>query len=433
MSNSQQPAQLKGVFVMKHTEIGDKYIKLNKDKRMFSRGMIWGYADGVWSSLPNVRHELWMLCKNNKTVNPNTGLVSSVMEYVSGALYKNETEIDCQTSLLNLKNGVLNIRTLKLLQHHHSHYFTAQLGFEYDPKATCPTWDKFVDEVLVNDKHKPDDKLIDFIQEAFGYSLTASVEHEISFWLIGEGANGKSTMLKVLEQLAGSAALQLNLGLLNRDKYQLADLAAKRVVVCSESPDTTVADSILKAIISGDTMSVRGIYGKPFSLTPIAKVWWAMNNPPRVNDTSEGFWRKMKVIPFNRTFEYEERNKKLFTILKGEMSGIFNWALEGYKRLEQRGYFTECEQIEDATNRYRDESDAPKQFISECCKRGPDATVTSKELYRAYHAWCKESGHRSTSSNRMGREWRRLGLVAVRDVDGNRAWAGIDMIDAMPR
>lgn len=415
-----------GLFVMKHTAIGDKYLKAMEGKRMFARGVFWGYEKGVWIALPNHKSEIWEICKASKC-SPSSGLVYSITEYVSGALYRDETELDNKADLVNLKNGALNIRTLKLAPHSPAHLFTAQLGFSYDDKATCPNWEKFIREVLVTPRRETDIDMIAFVQEAFGYSLTASVEHEISFWLIGEGANGKSTMMKILDAIAGSAALHLNLGMLDRDKYQLADLGGKRVVICTEAPDTTVSDSILKLIISGDRMNVRSIYGKPFVVNPIAKVWWAMNNPPRVNDTSEGFWRKTKVIPFNRTFDYDERDKKLLDKLKSELPGIFNWALAGLKRLEQTGYFTECEQIEDATLSYRDESDLPLQFLNECLERDSESSETSSDMYHRYRAWCKENGYKPASSIRMGREWRRLGLKSGRE-NGKRIWIGVKFL-----
>lgn len=411
---------------MKHTTIGDKYINDNEGRRMYARGVMWGYANGVWSYIPNFKHEIWDLCKRLKC-SPNSGMVSSVCDYISGALYKDESELDANAELVNLRNGVFNLRTGTLLPHCKDYLLTAQLGFAYEDDAECPQWEKFISDVMVSSQIKTDPSMIEFLQEAFGYSITASTEQEISFWLIGEGANGKSTLLKVLDKLSGSAALHLNLGMLDRDKYQLAELGGKRVIICTESPDTTVSDSVLKAIISGDKMNVRGIFGKPFVVNPIAKVWWGMNNPPRVNDTSEGFWRKTKVIPFNRTFEYEERNKKLIHLLTAELPGIFNWSLIGLKRLETRGYFTECDAIEDATNSYRDESDLPGQFIKERCKRSNNSAEPSSNLYSAFRMWCKENGHRPPSSNRMGREWKRCGLRPEREGQ-KRIWIGVELL-----
>lgn len=411
-----------------HIKFGNKYIELCKGKRIFSRGEFYGYEGGVWNKLPYIRKEFWELSSKNGA-KANSGYVSSVMDYVGNKIGVDDDDLDWHDDLINLGNGVLSLDTMKLKAHDPKHYFTSQLGFEYNAQAGCKTWLKFIDEVLVNSDQKPDKSMAEFIQEAFGYSLTASIEHEISFWMIGEGANGKSTMLKVLNALAGSAALHLNLGILDRDKYQLAQLGGKRVVICTEAPETTVADATLKAIISGDTMNVRSPYGKPFSLTPKAKVWWAMNNAPRVNDSSEGFWRKMKVIPFNRTFEVDERDRKLITKLLKELPGIFNWALEGLQRLEENGYFTECDQIDDATLQYREESDLTKQHLADRTVQTQSGYATSKELYEDYRNWCKENGYKALTHNRVARDWRRLRLKPDRDPKGNqRIWYGIELL-----
>lgn len=412
---------------MNHIEIGDKYIKANVGKRMYARGVLWGYDKGVWKQLPNAEHEIWVLCKSLKENSVSASIASSIFKYVTGALYVLDEELDNHFDLLNLRNGVLDLKTLKLLPHSPRYYFTTQLGFEYDSKAKCPQWRKFLSEVLIYPNNRTDESMVNFAQEAFGYSLTASVEHEVSFWMIGEGANGKSTICYILDSLAGSAALHLNLGMLDRDKYQLAQLGGKRVVLCTEAPDTTVADSTLKAVISGDPMNVRNVFEKPFVVKPIAKVWWAMNNPPRVSDTSEGFWRKMKVIPMHRVFDVDERDKKLRSKLREELPGIFNWALDGLRRLESAETFTECDQVEDATVSYRNESDLPAQFVSECCVKKPSASSASSDLYSAYRRWCKENGHRAASSNRIGREWKRLGFTSTRE-SGKRVWAGLEVL-----
>src|SRR3990167_5369436 len=347
-----------------HIRFGNKYIASHKENRIFSRGDFYGYKDGVWLKLDIVRKELWNLStKNGSTA--NAAYVGSVLDYLREHYRQPDDLFDNNPDLICLKNGVLNLSTMKFDKHSPDHYFTSQLGFNYDKNAKCPLWRKFVSQVLTTTDGKSDQSMIDFIQEAFGYSLTASVEHEISFWMIGEGANGKSTMLYILGRLAGSSAIHLSLGMLDRDRYQLADIGGKRIVICTEAPETTVAHTVLKQIISGDPMNVRAIRGHPFVINPTAKVWWAMNNSPRVEDTSEGFWRKMKVIPFNKSFELRERDKRLRFKLAEELPGIFNWALEGLRRLENDGAFTDSDQIDDATVQYRSESNLAKEFLDE--------------------------------------------------------------------
>ena len=410
-----------------HIKFGNKYIASHKDNRVFSRGDFYGYKDGVWLKLDIVRKELWNLStKNGSTA--NSAYVGSVLDYLREYYRQSDDLFDSNPDLICLKNGVLNLSTMKFDKHSPDYYFTSQLGFNYDKNAKCPLWRKFVSQVLITTDGKSDQSMIDFIQEAFGYSLTASVEHEISFWMIGEGANGKSTMLYILGRLAGSSAIHLSLGMLDRDRYQLADIGGKRVVICTEAPETTVAHTVLKQIISGDPMNVRAIRGHPFVINPTAKVWWAMNNSPRVEDTSEGFWRKMKVIPFNKSFEVSERDKRLRFKLAEELPGIFNWALEGLRRLENDGAFTDSDQIDDATVQYRSESNLAKEFLDECGNLIPAGFTLACDLYDAYTVWCKRYGYKRDSQKRVASDWRRLGLKRGKE-SGKRVWYGIELVE----
>ena len=413
---------------MNHKKIGDVYLQ-KYPNRMYARDDFYGYENGTWSPMPNIRAEFWEVAAAMEKTSPTSSIVTSVVDYVKGIVYKQDTDVDRHGRMINMQNGVLDLDTGNVYAHSPDYLFTSQLGFAYDSNSDCPRWKEFIDQVLVSDTGEPDSQMGAFIQEAFGYSLTASVEHETSFWLIGSGANGKSTMLRVLNALGGSSVLHLNLGLLDQDKYQLAQMGGKRIVICSEAPDTTVADSTLKAIISGDAMNVRSIYGRPFVIKPCAKVWWAMNNPPRVMDTSEGFWRKMRAIPFNRSFAVEERDRQLIGKLLEELPGIFNWALAGLKRLELEGFFTECDQIDDATDQYRDESDTSKQFVEECCARSANGSTSASELYQAYYVWAKDNGHKPMTSQRAGREWRRIGLKGRRDAK-KRYWDGVELLSS---
>jgi len=412
-----------------HIAMGKKYLTAFGKWRLYSRGEFYGYQHGVWRVVENIRSEFWNVISAMGSTRPTAGIVSSVIDYVKGQLWVPENKLDALPLHLNLNNGVLDLLTGEETEEHSPDWrFTSQVSYNYDPTAICPRWIRFVNEVLLDNELNAHQPTIRFVQEAFGYSLTAETKHELSFWLVGEGANGKSTMLKVLDALGGSGVLHLNLGLLSQDNYQLALMAGKRVIICTEAPETTVADSTLKSIVSGDPMQVRPIYGRPFLVRPTAKIWWAMNNPPGVNDSSEGFWRKMRVVPFYRSFDYEERDLNLLNKLLAELPGIFNWALVGLKRLDERGFFTESKVIDEATYAFRSESDLPATFINEACLCTPESEVANKDLYRAYRKWCRENGiKRVAASPRLAREWTRLGFRKKRM--GNQThWVGLELI-----
>jgi len=171
-----------------------------------------------------------------------------------------------------------------------------------------------------------------------------------------------------------------------------------------------VEDAYVKALVAGDEMPVRMIYKEPFMLEPRAKLWWSMNELPAVADTSEGFWRRMCVIPFNRQFKKNERILDLNERLEPELPGIFNWAMKGLGRLNSRGRFVEPTQVRTQTEQYRQESNPVGLFVEERCYKKADVEVQSSVIYKEYTDWCKTNNFKPHSSKNFKNEMERLGF-----------------------
>lgn len=405
--------------------IADAYKVLFENHRMYTRSRWYKWLEsGVWSSECDTTDEIWeqMISMKDSDVVPSSHKRRSVEERLQGSSMMgiSETLVDGRPDLLNMTNGVFDIVTSEMLPASYDLYMTTQLPFDYNASAECSRWLEFLEQVLIDRNGIACKDMILFVQQAFGYSLTAWTKYEVSFWLQGDGANGKSTLLRVLAGLNGTAATALNLGILERDQYQLANLPGMRVVLCSESPvGLKVADAIIKGLVSGEPMPVRLPYSTPFILNPVCKVWWAMNNPPRVADTSEGFWRRVKVVPFRACFgrDGQEANVDLKDELLDELPGILNWALEGLRDLESDGWMYSAE-IEDATSAYRESNDVERAFIDAMCIEGENCQVGGKGLYDAYQSWCKETGHRYKSMTRVASDWMRIGYQKKRTGKG---------------
>jgi putative DNA primase/helicase len=221
--------------------------------------------------------------------------------------------------------------------------------------------------------------------------------------------------------------------LLKRDRYQLADLAGKRVALCSEASswDNVVEDGDVKALVAGDRMNVRQIRERPFVLTPKVKLWWSMNKLPAVADTSDGFWRRVMVIPFNRSFARHERILDLKDMLFNELAGIFNWAMEGLQRLQANGQFTIPAQVAQQTQEYQAESNIVKLFIDDECKEDDAEEVKSSALYNAFKDWCRQNGYKAYSSRSFKRELETLAFFAVRRASGVY-YQGLSLVLGVP-
>jgi putative DNA primase/helicase len=164
-------------------------------------------------------------------------------------------------------------------------------------------------------------------------------------------------------------------------------------------------------------------YRDPFTVIPRAKVCWAMNELPRVADANSGLFRRVKVVSFPELPE-NKRDPEIKRLIEGEGVGILNWALEGLRRLNQRGHFEIPEGVQHATKQFREKNDVPALFIEDRCIRGEDLKVQAGQLYSEYKEWCIDNGHRPQSSTRVADDWARLGFEKTA-ANGRRYYRGV--------
>lgn len=418
-----------------HTQIADTFINRHAADTIFTRGAWHKYSNGVWIEMHTLEsdREIWDLLREFEGtghIRPTDSIHRSVKKCIKAQMYTPVELIDGYTHLTNLANGVYNTEDGNLYPHEPSHYFTTQLPFEHIENFPANYWAMYLQSTFVKPRSRTTDpELIEFLQEAMGYSLTTDVSHHCTFWCHGTGANGKGVLFHVLEQLGGSATVPLNVGLLKREQYQLAMLAGKRIALCSEASasNNLVEDALIKALVAGDSLNVRMVYRDPFILHPTVKLWWSMNELPAVADTSDGFWRRVKVLPFNRQFSEDEQIRDLKEKLSLELPGIFNWCMAGLRRLRARGKFVVPNQVDIATASYRKSSNPIKLFIdSECTIDESDKGYceSSSVLYSAYKSWCHNNGFKHRSSQRFKTEMEKLKFFYGRTSNG-RVYKGL--------
>lgn len=401
------------------TEIARHYNVRHYANTLYARGSWHQYKDGVWNKTHDlvIDKEIWGIMEEFEgqgRCRPGTSIFNAIEGHIQSHLFVQEEEMDQRTNLICLQNGVFNLDDSVLYPHDSKYYFTTQLPFAYDPEAVCPAWLSYLTTTFVwPETFKTDIELIEFIQEALGYSLTTDVSQHVTFWCYGGGSNGKGVLFYILEQLAGTAFFPLNVKFMGQNAYQLAELAGKRIAACSEAnaTDNLVDDAQIKALVAGDTMMARSPHQRPFTLHPRVKLWWSMNTLPAVADFSEGFWRRVRVIPFNREFKGRERILDLKEKLVLELPGIFNWAMKGLRNLHSRGFFAEPSQVAMVTATYRHEANPISLYIDDECIAEMELTRCSQvsEVYRIYREWCLTNGYKPVASRRFRNEMIRLG------------------------
>jgi len=407
-------------------ELGDEMIEECDGNYCFFFGAWNHYENGVWTMLPRFKRKIWKVLIANKHlgIRPTDSKATSVEKYLQMELYVDDEDIDSNTDFINLENGLYNLKSGKLECHSRDLYMTSQLPFAYDPKATCPTFAKFINQVLVKPDGKPDTDLIKVVKQAFGYSLTGDTSLRTSFWLVGPSGLGKSTLLNVLIELAVNSHVAIDLNEMQNTSYQLADIAGKRVVTFTEPDSNTVlADGQYKRLVSQDTITARQVYGKPFRFVPIAKLWGAMNDTPRLLDRSDAIHNCVIIIPMNHVIPRSQWDLKLIDKIRGELAGVFNWSLEGLRSLRKTRNWHHSEQVESARNQYKKEND--ESFVDDWCKVG-EGRIAGQLLYDAYHSWCKRNGFSPKSSTKVSKDWKRLGFGRMRS-QGRTFYKGIEL------
>ena len=307
--------------------------------------------------------------------------------------------LDVDPWLLNVQNGTLDLRDGQLLPHDRERLITKLTPVVYDPNVVCPAWLAFLSRIFNNDE-----ELIDFVQLAFGYSLTASVREQVLFFLHGKGANGKSTLVRILLALLGEYSLQTpseTLLISRQDgvvRNDLARFAGARVVAALESDGgRKLAAALIKQLTGNDMVTARFLFSELFQFPPTWKIWFSTNHRPVINDDGDAMWRRPKLIPFSVQIPEAEQDKELYTKLTQELSGILVWAVEGCLRWQRDG-LTCPAVVTAATAEYRQDESIFTHFLEERCWVGKDEVVKFAELRTAYIEWAKESADKPLSS-----------------------------------
>lgn len=337
---------------------------------------------------------------------------------------------DMDTSeAINLKNGAFNLRSLELFPHERSDMFTYCLDYEYDNTQDCPLFKRFISEVLVKEETtETDEALVSMFQELLGYSLTPETKREVMVWMFGEGGNGKSVAISVIEGLLGPMSMSIDFQTVGMPgNYDLADIPGKRVLFSTEAErNKFMAEGYIKRIVTGDTINTRPIYGSTIRFKSTAKIWWSMNDKPMIRDTTDSMWRRMKLIPFLRKFEEgKNADPELTNKLLAELSGILNWAIDGLVRLKLNNKFTYSLAAEDAKRQYREEANPVAQWLNTQTCRTAQPNMLAGALFINYMNWCKDQNEKPVSSTQFSKDLKRLKVESVRKNTGQMYYLAI--------
>ena len=299
---------------------------------------------------------------------------------------------DANHWLLGCTNGIVDLRTGDVRAGDRDDFITQQTGNPFDPDAECPRWDQFLIEVFDNDE-----TLIDYVQRALGYSLTGDMREQCFFVGFGSGSNGKSIFLDTLESVWGTYAHRADMrvfagGSADATHFHMADFRGRRLVFAAETrTNSRMNEHTIKNFTGGESMRVEEKYGDPFTIKPCGKIWLGVNHRPRVMDDSFGFWRRVRLIPFVRTFAGSGEDRMLRDTLRAEAPGILAWAVRGCLRWQHEGLETPAV-VMAQTDDYQAGEDPLTEFFEQRTIVDAENEVPFATLFSAYRGWATEQG-----------------------------------------
>ena len=380
------------------------------------------YEDGVWRPVPEnfIKRQILEILVAAKAdgVRPTSWLLSSVLGFAQVQSAVADEEWDADPDILVCRNGTLEISSGTLREHRPEDYALGAVPYEFDPDALAPTWYRFLMSTVP--------EAAPYLQEFAGYCLTVDTSLEIATWLYGPPGSGKSSLIEGYKAMLGDRAGLLGLAEMQRSRFALAKIPGKTLLTATEQPsDFLSVTHLLNAIISGEEVRVEEKFKPAYTVIPRAKMLWAMNELPRVKDANDGLFRRVKVVEFPKLAGEPDPGVK--EAIKGEGAGILTWALEGLRRLNERGHFEIPESVRAATEEFKRTSDVPKMFVEEACIRSEDSQTQPQPLYEAYRHWCVVNGHKPMSSTAVAKEWARLGFEKSAPRQGYRYYLGIEV------
>lgn len=309
---------------------------------------------------------------------------------------KTVSDFDCHPDLIGLDQGrqVLSLSEGFVRPSRPRDLVTKSLAVSaYGDSAKAIRWRQFLDEVFLGD-----DDLIAFIHRWCGYLLSPSTGEHVFLFLYGDGRNGKSVFLNVLLALLGPAyGKSLGGSTLTKHRQEsassseLAELAGTRLAVSMETSEGVAFDEeLIKTLTGGGLVRFRKLYANSIEFRTTFKLMMCGNHKPAIRGTDTGIWRRVRVVPFLRTFTDADVDLQLESKLLAERPHILAWMVEGYQSWARMGLGRPA-LVEDATKMYRSEEDILGAFLDETCELGASYQQATNPLHDAYRVWAAQN------------------------------------------
>lgn len=387
---------------------------------------IYRYNTGVWApdGESEVRRRIAKLLQDKYRI----GHAANVLDIVK---HRNPWFDDASydTRYLNLPNGLLNWRTGELIPHDPNIATTIRIPVDWDESATCPAIDNWLAEVF-------DEETVELAVETIGYCLFNDNPLHKAMLLFGTGRNGKGTYLRLIRALIGDTNITaITPQSLDDNRFRSAELYGKLANLVGDV-DARIfkATEVFKQITGGDLITAERKHGQPFNFRCRATMIAAFNKLPQTTDTTDGFFSRWVVVPFNRKFDGTKADPNLIEKLtaEAELQGLLVKAVKGLRNLMARGHFRMTPAVEEATRNFRYEADPVRTFVKENLNRADENWMPRSSIYLAFVQWSQDNGIKPLSANEFYGQLNEacrdvLGLALVERKRGVKGFVGISL------
>ncbi|PBC37953.1 hypothetical protein CJ178_28470 [Rhodococcus sp. ACPA4] len=325
------------------------------------------------------------------------------------------------------KNGLFRWTDREFVACTREFFNESSLPFAYERDAPAPElWLRSLKQWFADDP-----EAIQLLQEWFGYVISGRTDLQAALYIQGVAGSGKSKVRGVLEMLIGKTNVgPMSTSQLTNDNFGLEGAIGKLLL---SFPDATFGANArntvekFKEIIGGDAIAIRRKNRTDWSGTLPGRMMFTSNHAPHFPDNSGAPLDRLYTLAMNRKFRgTEAMNSGLDEELKGEASGILNWALDGLNRLNARGRFVQPESGREVLQDAAEIGSPLGAFVRESCEVGPERWVWTKDLYVTYRTWCEQNGHRPLASNKFGAELKSYMLASHPDAHRDKKDKGED-------
>ncbi len=410
----------------------DKELNLCKDYHFITlkdtKEIFWyDHIKGVY--LPNGETLIEEFCKREVPY-CSRHFRDEVIGHIKIATYADRAVFDSNPNHIVLANGVFDLQSDQLLEHSPEEPKRVRLPVKYDPTARCPAFLRFLTQIL------PDQRERTIVLEETASCLWRSSALQKSYMWVGEGANGKSTLHKVLHALLGQDNVsQVSLHSLITNRFAPAQIDNKLANIFSDISNKEITQTgIFKSIVSGDPIDVERKNMNLHRIVPFCKMFYSCNEFPEVVDTTDAFFRRWIITEFTQKFEGKADKKNLINELTTpeELSGILNFLFPIAHKLIERKDFSKSPTTDQIRKDWGERADHVKAFIAESLEFSAGVNTPKADVHNGYLRWCecrnfKPKGHQVLTDKIKLAFAKNLVEDGIVKVQGHsvRVWKGI--------